>query len=162
MSETHASFMREAIALARDSVAGGGGPFGAVVVDPREGAGGNVVGRGQNRVVPACDPTAHAEIVAIREACARLGTFSLAGMQLYTSCEPCPMCLAAVMWARLDTVFYAGTRGDAAAAGFDDSHFYEQVCRPMDARQLPMKQLLGEDALAAFRLWQASPNAVRY
>lgn len=150
--------MDEAIALALDGVRRGeGGPFGAVVVRD-----GRVVGRGNNRVTSSNDPTAHAEVVAIREACAALGSFSLAGCELYTSCEPCPMCLGAIAWARLDRVVYAGTRADAAAAGFDDAEFYDEVCRPIDERRLPMVPLGRAGALAAFDAWRAKADRVDY
>ncbi len=150
--------MDEAVDLAVKGVLSGeGGPFGAVVV--KDGA---VVGRGNNRVTSSNDPTAHAEIVAIREACAALGTFSLAGCELYTSCEPCPMCLGAIAWARFDRVYYAGNRDDAAAAGFDDAEFYDEVCRPIDERHLPMISFRRTDAQRAFEAWRAQGDRVDY
>ena len=150
--------MREAVDLARTGMREkGGGPFGALVVcDER------VVGRGNNRVTEQLDPTAHAEIVAVREACRALGRFDLRGCVLYTSCEPCPMCLAAIYWARLDKVFYASTRHDAAEAGFDDQYIYEQLPLEIAARSLPMNQLLREHALELFREWAAKPDKIRY
>ncbi len=150
--------MREAVDLARSGMQEkGGGPFGALVVcDDR------VVGRGNNRVTEQLDPTAHAEIVAIREACRALGRFDLRGCVLYTSCEPCPMCLAAIYWARLDQVFYASTRHDAAEAGFDDEFIYEQLPLEIAARSLPMNQLLREQALELFREWAAKPDKIPY
>lgn len=151
------AFMRQAIALALESVRTGGGPFGALVVRD-----GRVLGRGANRVTPDNDPTAHAEVVAIRAACTAAGSFSLAGAELYTSCEPCPMCLGAIWWARLERVHFAGTRADAAAAGFDDAALYEEVSRPLPARVLPLRPLLRDEGLAAFAAWTAKADRVRY
>lgn len=150
-------FMREAIGLAEASVEAGGGPFGAVVVLE-----GRVVGRGSNRVTLDNDPSAHAEIVAIRDACRQLECFSLEGCRLYVNCEPCPMCLAAAYWARLDGVHYAATAADAAGAGFDDELIAEEVKRPLVERRLPMAQLLREEALAAFERWRVLPDRVEY
>ena len=142
--------MREAIRLSLKMMRRGlGGPFGAVIVQ-----GNRIVGRGCNRVTSANDPTAHAEIGAIRDACRRLKTFQLDDCELYTSCEPCPMCLAAIYWARLRHVFYANTRRDAAKIGFDDAFIYRQVALPLGKRKLRMKQLLHEKARAAFVEWQ--------
>lgn len=151
------ALMRQAIALALESVRAGGGPFGALVVRD-----GRVLGRGANRVTPDNDPTAHAEVVAIRAACAAAGSFSLDGAELYTSCEPCPMCLGAIWWARIACVHYAGTRADAAAAGFDDAALYEEVARPLAARRLPLLPLLRDESLAAFAAWGARADRVRY
>jgi tRNA(Arg) A34 adenosine deaminase TadA len=151
------SFMRRAIALSCQGVEEGGGPFGAVVVKD-----GRVVGEGRNNVVPGRDPTQHAEVVAIRAACAALGTHDLGGAVIYTSCEPCPMCLSAIWWARIGEVVYANDRGDAAAIGFDDAAIYEEVARPMEARSLPIRRLLAAEALEAFRRWEAKPDKVRY
>jgi guanine deaminase len=157
-AEPRASFMRRAIELSRIKMrAGDGGPFGAVVVHN-----GVIIGEGWNRVLASHDPTAHAEIVAIRDACARLGTFRLDGMEIYTTCEPCPMCLAAVLWARLDRLFYANTRDEAAAIGFDDAYFYEQVALPIDGRDLPTERLLADEARAVFAEWDVKPDKVRY
>jgi guanine deaminase len=129
----HQAFMREAIALSRDNMhANHGGPFGAVVVKD-----GQIIGRGANRVTSAHDPTAHAEIEAIRETCRHLGDFHLRGCAIYTSCEPCPMCLAAIYWARLDKIFYANTQHDAASIDCDDAFLYEQIALPMDQRLIP-------------------------
>jgi tRNA(Arg) A34 adenosine deaminase TadA len=151
-------FLREAIALALESVRDGtGGPFGAVVV--RDGV---IVGRGANRVTSANDPTAHAEVEAIRHACRHLNTFSLQGCELYASCEPCPMCLAAIYWARIDRVYYACTRADAAAAGFDDALIYEEVALPPAGRRLPMIQLMHAEAQAALDAWKAKPDKIPY
>ena len=150
--------MREAIRLSlREVRRGQGGPFGAVVVRD-----GKVVGRGRNQVTSANDPTAHAEIVAIRAACKRLGMFRLDGCVLYTSCEPCPMCLSAIYWARVGNVYYANTRKDAARIDFDDDFIYREVALPIRRRKLRMKQLLREEALVAFAEWQRKPNKVPY
>jgi guanine deaminase len=134
-----------------------GGPFGAVVVQ-----GNRIVGRGYNQVTSSLDPTAHAEIVAIREACQRLNTFHLEACDLYTSCEPCPMCLAAIYWARLRRVYYGNTRADAAKIQFDDDFLYSEIARPIARRQLKMKQLLRSEALEAFQEWELKPNKIRY
>jgi guanine deaminase len=152
------TFMREAIRLAEEGMRGGrGGPFGCVVVRD-----GRVVGRGANGVTSTNDPTAHAEIVAIREACRELGTFQLRDCELYTSCEPCPMCLAAMYWARLRRVFYANTRTDAAAIGFDDDFIYRQIPLPPGERALEMRPLLRDEAQAAFAQWAEKADKVRY
>lgn len=154
----NARFMREAIRLSiRMMRRGRGGPFGAVVVK-----GGRIVGRGCNQVTSGNDPTAHAEVVAIREACQRLKTFKLEGCDLYTSCEPCPMCLAAIYWARIDRLYYGNTRKDAARIAFDDDFIYRQVALPIRRRTLMMKQLLHREALAAFVEWQNKPDKVLY
>jgi guanine deaminase len=150
--------MREAIRLSiRKMREGNGGPFGAVVA--RKGA---IVGRGWNLVTSTNDPTAHAEIVAIREACKRLKTFQLSECDLYTSCEPCPMCLSAIYWARLNRVFYANTREDAARIHFDDDFIYREVALPIRRRTLKMKQFLHKEALAAFEEWERKPDKVLY
>src|SRR3954471_9960591 len=151
-------FMREALHLAEAGMRGGrGGPFGCVVVRK-----GEVVGRGHNRVTSTNDPTAHAEIVAIRDACANLETFQLTDCELYTSCEPCPMCLSAIYWARIPTVYYGNTRADAAAIGFDDDFIYQQVPLPPSQRALTMQLLLRDEAQIAFKEWQAKPDKVAY
>lgn len=146
-------FMAEALAQARLSVLdGAGGPFGAVVVRD-----GQIVGRGRNRVIADRDPTAHGEVMAIRDACAALGVFQLEGCVLYTSCEPCPMCQAAAHWARLDGLFYAAAAADAAAIGFDDVHIRDVLAGHPDAVPLPAAQLMREEALAVFEQWERSP-----
>ncbi|HYH46525.1 MAG TPA: nucleoside deaminase [Thermoanaerobaculia bacterium] len=151
-------FMREAIRLAEQGLRGGhGGPFGCVVVWR-----GEVVGRGHNRVTSTCDPTAHAEIVAIREACQTLATFHLEECDLYTSCEPCPMCLAAIYCARIPRVWYANTRADAAAIGFDDDLIYSQIALPLEHRHVAMRPLLRDEAQAVFREWAAKADKIRY
>ncbi len=150
--------MRQAIRLSLQMMRRGqGGPFGAVVVK-----GNRIVGRGCNQVTSANDPTAHAEIVAIRDACQRLNTFKLDGCDLYTSCEPCPMCLAAIYWARLGSLYYGNTRKDAAKIAFDDDFIYREVALPIRRRSLVMKQLLHQEALAAFVEWQNKPDKVLY
>jgi tRNA(Arg) A34 adenosine deaminase TadA len=155
--DQRAQWMDEAVSLGRTGVLQNGGPFGAVVV-----CDGKIVGRGFNQVTTLLDPTAHAEVLAIREACRSLGRFELRGCQLYTSCEPCPMCLAAIYWTRLDRVYYACTRHDAAGAGFDDDFIYEQLPLEIAARSLPMEQLSRERALDLFRAWAAKPDKIPY
>lgn len=149
--------MRRAIALAEASVASGGGPFGAVLVKD-----GVIVGEGANRVVPDGDPTAHAEVVAIRDACKKLGTHVLDGAIVYTSCEPCPMCLSALWWARVKEIVYGNDRHAAAAIGFDDQALYDEVARPLEARQLPLRRLAADEAAETFRCWEAMADKVRY
>jgi len=151
-------FMREAIRLSRSKMrANCGGPFGAVVVRK-----GKIIARGWNRVTTANDPTAHAEISAIREACKKLKTFRLDDCELYASCEPCPMCLAAICWARFKKVFYAGTRKDAGRTGFDDDLIYRELEKPVALRKIPMKQLLRGEALKVFSEWKKKPDKIRY
>ena len=151
-------FLRRAIALAVANVTSGrGGPFGAVIV--REG---KIVGEGANSVTATHDPTAHAEVTAIRAAAKALGTFTLAGCELYTSCEPCPMCLAASYWARLDAVYYGACAADAAKAGFDDAFLYAEFRKDAAERALPAVRLLGDEAWASFAAWIDSPNKVAY
>jgi tRNA(Arg) A34 adenosine deaminase TadA len=150
--------MREAIALSIAKMeAGEGGPFGAVVAKN-----GEVIGRGWNCVTSTNDPTAHAEVMAIRDACERLSTFDLSGCELYASCEPCPMCLAAIYWARLDRLYFAAARADAAGAGFDDELLYREVSKPWKNRQLPARQLLAEEAQKAFTAWKAKKDRTHY
>ena len=150
-------FMREAIALAMENVRNGGGPFAAVIV-----RNGEVIGPGTNRVTASNDPTAHAEIEAIRAACRAAGDFHLTGCELYASSEPCPMCLGAIYWARLDRYYYGTTRREAADAGFDDSRTYDEIGRAAGARSIPGRQLLGEEAAEAFAEWMRNPNRVPY
>lgn len=150
--------MHRAIALATENVlSGGGGPFGALVV--REG---QVLATGVNMVTLTNDPTAHAEVVAIRAACKALGDFQLNGCAVYTSCEPCPMCLAALYWSRCEAIFYGNSAADAAAAGFDDSFVYQQVRRPIDQRSIPMKRMLAGEAIASFKTWRAQTDKIEY
>jgi guanine deaminase len=152
-----AEFMRRAIALALENVRSGGGPFGAVV-----GKHGRIISEGANRVTATNDPTAHAEVVAIREACRTLGAFQLDGCDLYTTCEPCPMCLGAIYWARPSRVFYAGTAADAAAAGFDDAFIYDELKKAHAARRIPMTQLLREESRQIFAAWKTEENKKPY
>ena len=150
--------MRRAIELSRLHMQEGeGGPFGAVVVRD-----GQILGEGWNRVTSGHDPTAHAEIMAIREVCSRLGTFELRGCELYTSCEPCPMCLAAIYWARLDRIWYANTQADAAGIQFDDAWLYREMTLPRGERSLPAAQLMRNEALAVFQEWAIKRDKVRY
>jgi len=150
--------LRQAIELSRAKLAAGeGGPFGAVVEYE-----GQVIGQGWNRVVATNDPTAHAEVVAIRDACTRLGRFSLAGCAIYSSCEPCPLCLAAIYWARLDKIFYAATKSDAAAIGFDDLEFYVELARTPEDRRIRMQQALRDEANQVLQTWYCWPDRVRY
>lgn len=150
--------MREAIKLADEGMRGGrGGPFGCVIVRK-----GEIVARGNNRVTSTNDPTAHAEVTAIREACSALKTFQLDDCELYTSCEPCPMCLAAIYWARIPHVFYGNARGDAAAIGFDDDFIYQQIPLPPDQRTIAMKPLLRDESLVSFQEWAKKTDKVRY
>jgi guanine deaminase len=151
-------FMRRAIALAIENVRNGnGGPFAALVVKD-----GRVIAEGTNRVTSSNDPTAHAEIVAIREACRVLKDFQLTGCDLYTTCEPCPMCLGAIYWARPARIFYAGTAADAAAAGFDDAFIYDELTLPLAGRRIRTTQILRQESLAIFAAWQKQENKTRY
>jgi guanine deaminase len=151
-------FLRRAIALATENVvAGKGGPFGAVIVHD-----GRIVGEGANSVTVTNDPTAHAEVNAIRAAAKALGEFKLAGCELYTSCEPCPMCLAAAYWAHVDAVYYGACAADAARAGFDDAFLYEELRKSAGQRKLRSTQLLGDEAWTSFAAWIASPNKIEY
>ena len=153
-----AEFMRRAIALGLGNVrTGRGGPFAALVVKD-----GKVVAEGANHVTTTNDPTAHAEVVAIREACRALGDFQLTGCDIYTTCEPCPMCVGAIYWARPARVFYACVAADAAAAGFDDAFIYEELKRSLSARRMPMEQLLREESLAIFALWKSQKKKTPY
>jgi guanine deaminase len=151
-------FMREAIRLAREKMRqGGGGPFGAVIVRD-----GEIIARGWNRVTAMNDPTAHAEVTAIRTACRKLKTFRLDDCELYASCEPCPMCLAAIYWAHLKKIYFAGTRHDAARIGFDDNLIYREISRPVVRRKIPMRQLLRPETLAVFAEWKNKADKVSY
>lgn len=150
--------MREAIALSLSSIRSGqGGPFGAVVVKNNQ-----IVATGSNQVLASNDPTAHAEVVAIRNACRALQTFQLSGCEIYTSCEPCPMCMGAIYWARPDRVYYGNTKVDAAEIGFDDQFIYHELEVPFIERKLPMVQLLPEEAIVAFQEWAAKPDKIQY
>ena len=152
------AFMARAIELSLENVRSGrGGPFGAVVVKD-----GNVVAEAANRVTARNDPTAHAEVLAIRQACQKLGIFELKGCDLYTSCEPCPMCLGAIYWARIDKVYFGNLAADAAKVGFDDSAIYAEITQPHAEREIPMIQTMREEALAAFRAWEEHPGKILY
>ncbi len=158
MSNDHQFFIEEAIRLAAENVSSGlGGPFGALVVKD-----GEIIGRGVNRVTSINDPTAHAEVMAIRDACRNLNTFKLEGAVIYSSCEPCPMCLSAIYWARLKTIFYAAINTDAAKAGFDDSFIYQQVPLPPDERDIPGIRLRIDTSFEPFRIWIASEAKTDY
>jgi tRNA(Arg) A34 adenosine deaminase TadA len=151
-------FMEKAIALATENVtAGRGGPFGAVIVRD-----GQIVATGVNQVAATNDPTAHAEVVAIRNAAAALAVFDLAGCEIYSSCEPCPMCLAAIYWSHCDAIFYGNTSADAAAAGFDDAFLYEEVKLPLERRRIPTVNLLREKAISNFEAWRKFASRIDY
>jgi guanine deaminase len=151
-------FMARAIQLAIENVRSGrGGPFGAVIAKD-----GNLIAEGANQVTSTNDPTAHAEILAIRAACAKLGTFDLHGCEIFTSCEPCPMCLGAIYWARLSRVYFASAAADASRIGFDDSLIYREIAQPLTHRTIPMVQMMREESLAAFRAWEEKPNKIVY
>jgi len=150
--------MARAIRLSLDNVLSGkGGPFGAVIVKD-----GSIVAEGVNRVTSHNDPTAHAEVVAIRDACAKLGTFTLNDCEIYTSCEPCPMCLGAIYWAHVARVYFGNVATDASQIGFDDSFIYREFAQPRSARRIPMIQMMHEEALAAFQAWREKPNKIAY
>lgn len=154
----NAEFMWEAIRLSQKNIRDGkGGPFACVIVKD-----GKIVARGTNLVTSTNDPTAHAEVVAIREACKTLGTFQLNGCEVYTTCEPCPMCLGAIYWARPDRIFFANSREDAAKIGFDDLFLYEELPRKISERKIPTQQLMREEALAAFREWEQKQDKTHY
>jgi len=150
-------FMVRAIELSIDSVNTGGGPFGCVIVKDDK-----ILGEGSNKVTSTNDPTAHGEIVAIRYACKNLNNFNLSGCELYTSCEPCPMCLSAIYWAHIDKIYYANTRSDAQKIDFDDSLIYSELTKKIDQRKIPTVQLMREDALKAFELWDKKIDKVKY
>ncbi len=150
-------FMRKAIELSLENVKNGGGPFGAVIVKD-----GKVIATGVNRVTANHDPTAHAEVSAIREACTKLHTFDLSGCEIYTSCEPCPMCLGAIYWAHLDKIYYGNNQVDAARIGFDDSFIYHELALKREDRHKPIEELLPEEAKVAFREWEENADKVTY
>lgn len=157
MRMEHEDFMRQAIALAVENVKSGGGPFGAVIVKD-----GKVVATGVNRVTSDNDPTAHAEVNAIRKACMLLGTFDLSGCVLYTSCEPCPMCLGAIYWAHLDKIYYGANQRDAASANFDDSYIYRELELKPEERHKPVENILRHEAQAPFNAWREKKDKVAY
>ena len=150
-------FMKRAIELSIESVNKGGGPFGCVIVKDRK-----IVSEGSNKVTSNNDPTAHGEIVAIREACKKINNFSLTGYELYSTCEPCPMCLSAIYWARIDKIYYANTREDAQKIDFDDSLIYSEFKKKIDKRKIPMIQMMRNEALKAFELWDKKTDKVKY
>ena len=159
MSELDQKFMTRAIELAQAGVDQNlGGPFGCVIVKD-----GEIIGEGNNQVTSSNDPTAHAEIVAIREACGQLGSFQLEGCVLYTSCEPCPMCLGAIYWARAERIYIACNRNDAASAGFDDAFIYEELCgNDFALRKVPVSMMMRDEGLAVFRNWIEKPDKIQY
>jgi tRNA(Arg) A34 adenosine deaminase TadA len=157
ITEQDKQMMREAIRLSAESVKNGGGPFGAVIAKD-----GEIVAGTSNSVTLLNDPTAHAEVTCIREACRKLHTFDLTGYKIYTSCEPCPMCLGAIYWAHLDCIYYANHRKDAADIDFDDDFIYQELEKPMDQRSTPIISLLREEALPVFRMWAAKPDKTEY
>lgn len=149
--------MREAIRLSEENVTNGGGPFGAVIARD-----GEIIATGVNRVTASHDPTAHAEVSAIREACRKLGTFDLNGCVIYTTCEPCPMCLGAIYWAHLDKIYFGNNKTDAKNVGFDDSFIYAELELPRDKRKLPSEILLSDEAIKAFQMWESKADKVEY
>ncbi len=149
--------MSRAIELSIESVKSGGGPFGSVIIKNNE-----IISEGMNRVTKNNDPTAHGEIVAIRNACKNLNDFSLKGCELYTSCEPCPMCLSAIYWSRVDKIYYANTRDDAKKIDFDDSLIYSELTKKIKERKIPTTQLMRDEALQGFKLWKNTENKVKY
>ena len=151
------NFMLRAIELSLNSVNNGGGPFGCVITKQNK-----IIAEGSNKVTLLNDPTAHAEIVAIREACMKLNTFNLTGCDLYTSCEPCPMCLSAIYWSHVDSIFYANTRDDAKNINFDDSLIYSEISKKNEDRKIPIKQMLRKEALKAFELWSKKTDKIKY
>jgi guanine deaminase len=154
----HNAFMARAIQLSLENIESGrGGPFAAVVVKD-----GKIVAEGTNCVTSTNDPTAHAEVVAIREACKKLNNFELKDCEIYTTCEPCPMCLGAIYWARPSRVYFANTAADAAQAGFDDSLIYEEIPRPHAQRKIPLIPMMREEALEAFRVWKSKADKTEY
>jgi len=157
MNEFADKMLRKAIQLSLKSIAVGGGPFGAVIVKD-----GKEIASGYNQVTMTNDPTAHAEVTAIREASKTLNTFDLSGCEIYTSCEPCPMCLSAIYWSRIDKIYYANTKADAKAIGFDDSFIYEQLELPEEKRSIPMVKMLRDEAIEAFDVWRTKEDKIKY
>ncbi|MCU4177782.1 nucleoside deaminase [Carboxylicivirga sp. N1Y90] len=157
MEDRHRDFMRKAIELSQKNVEEGGGPFGAVVVKH-----GNIIGQGVNGVTRLNDPTAHAEVNAIRDACKNVKSFDLAGCQIYTSCEPCPMCLGAIYWSRIERIYYANTKKDAASIGFDDQFIYDEIGKAYESRQIPFIKVEDDNAINAFNMWKDNADKIRY
>ena len=151
------TYMKKAIELSQKNIQSGGGPFGAVIVKD-----GKIIGEGWNKVTANNDPTAHAEVEAIREACKNLSDFDLSGAEIYTSCEPCPMCLSAIYWARLSKIYYANTKKDAASIQFDDDFIYTEISKPMSERKISMTQLMRDEAFEVFKQWETSEIKIKY
>ena len=151
------NFMKRAIELSINNIKNNGGPFGCVIVKNNQ-----IIAEGVNRVTSSNDPTAHAEIVAIREACKKLNTFNLQGTDLYTSCEPCPMCLSAIYWSHIDKIYYGNSRDEAAQINFDDKFIYDEFKVKISHRKIPIVQLEKEEAIKAFKLWEDEDNKIRY
>ena len=151
------NFMLRAIELSVNSANNAGGPFGCVIVKDNK-----IIAEGSNIVTSSNDPTAHAEIVAIRDACKKLNTFNLSGSDLYSSCEPCPMCLSAIYWSHIDNIFYANTRDDAKKINFDDSFIYSEFSKKIEDRKIPIKQMLRDEAIKAFELWNKKTDKIEY
>ena len=154
---TNIDFMKRAILLSIDNIKNNGGPFGCVIVKENE-----IIAEGVNRVTFNNDPTAHAEIVAIRNACQKLNTFNLEGCELYSSCEPCPMCLSAIYWSHIDNVYYGNSREDAAKIKFDDKFIYDELSLEIKERKIPISQLSRDEAIKAFNIWEKEENKIRY
>mgnify|MGYP006103031655 CR=1 FL=1 len=154
---TKNDFMQRAIELSLNSANNNGGPFGCVITKENK-----IIAEGSNKVTLSNDPTAHAEVVAIREACKKLNTFILTGCDLYTSCEPCPMCLSAIYWSHIDNIFYANTRDDAKNIDFDDSLIYSEISKKIEDRKIPMKQISREEALKVFEIWTQKTDKIKY
>lgn len=155
--DTQSKYMKKAILWAKKSVMKGGGPFGAVIVKD-----GNIIAQGHNCVTLNNDPTAHAEVTVIRKACKKLNTFDLSGCEIYTSCEPCPMCLAAIYWARINKIYYGCTKSDAKDIGFDDSFIYDQIDLKPERRSIPATNILHKEALEAFEMWNEKDDKIEY
>ena len=157
MNNKFKNFMTKAIELSLASVRSNGGPFGCIIVKNNE-----IIAEGSNEVTIINDPTAHAEIVTIRKACKTLNNFSLEGTEMYTSCEPCPMCLSAIYWSHIDKIYYGNTRLDAAKIGFDDNYIYNELSKKKSQRKIPMQQINQEDAIKIFKEWQLKPDKIKY
>ena len=157
MNNKSKNFMTRAIELSLASVRSNGGPFGCVIVKNNE-----IIAEGSNKVTIINDPTAHAEIVTIRKACNALNNFNLEGTEMYTSCEPCPMCLSAIYWSHIDKIYYSNTRLDAAKIGFDDNYIYNELSKQLSQRKIPMQQLNQEDAIKVFKEWELKPDKTKY
>ena len=157
MNNKSKNFMTRAIELSLASVRSNGGPFGCVIVKNNE-----IIAEGSNKVTIINDPTAHAEIVTIRKACKALNNFNLEGTEMYTSCEPCPMCLSAIYWSHIDKIYYSNTRLDAAKIGFDDNYIYNELSKQLSQRKIPMQQLNQEDAIKVFKEWELKPDKIKY